>query len=103
MGLAGSRDAANPESDCASDFAKLAECKAKLGLKPRQCYNYDIYDNSCDDVEQKLKKCVSFSACREHAEIFYSKGVARKDKVKASKDLIVCLKQYKSLLECSRG
>ena len=91
----------NVKDACRAELDILADCKAKLGLAPRECYP-DLYDGSCDEAEYALKSCVSFVACKRHAKIVYDNKADRAARAEANKALQQCLQKHRALFECSK-
>ena len=89
-------------SPCATQLLDRNQCKALLGLAPRDCYPRG-YDSSCQQQEHVLRKCLGLASCAKFARVVYDAQAARKARVSANKGLQRCLqRKHLNELKCNR-
>ena len=79
---------------CGESYKKLAECKHKIGLLPKQCYPRTGYRGECDQAEFEFKRCLAFAANARDAKVLYDPKSPREDRVAANARLQKRLQKF---------
>ena len=83
---------ASDHNVCAPAQKALHDCKAALGLLPRQCYKPG--GGSCNAEEFQFKKCLAFLYDERDARVLYNPSSARDERVAANLRLQKKLKRF---------
>jgi hypothetical protein len=82
----------SPTEECAQVRRALDNCKASIGLLPRQCYRPG--QSSCDAEEFAVKRCLAFAIDPRDARVLYSTSADRSQRVGANARLQKKLKPF---------
>ena len=94
------RTAYRPEAACPSERAAVIDCRARLGLKERECYPFG-YRGECDHLELRLKKCLAFALCgAKDAAAIYDASRPRAERLEANARVQACLARRRAIAPC---
>ena len=92
--------ARTPQEACPAERAAVIDCRARLGLKERECYPRD-YRGECDDLELRLKKCLAFALCgAKDASAIYDASRPRAERLEANRRVQECLARRRAIAPC---